>query len=106
MLIIAVHQDKIFANDFLEKGETVDLDRYIQLLIVSLKPYLQRNSVKPIILQDKASSHTSAMTTAYLWEMNWDLINHPPYSPDMNPRDYVFNKLKQPLRGIRLKNAE
>ena len=33
-------------------------------------------------------------------------MEHPPYSPDLNPCDYdVFNKIKNPIRGKRFNNA-
>ena len=32
----------------------------------------------------------------------WQILEHPPYSPDMSPCDYdLFAKVKEPLRGTR-----
>ena len=32
----------------------------------------------------------------------WEILEHPPYSPDMSPWDYnLFVKVKEPLRGTR-----
>ena len=34
------------------------------------------------------------------WQL--EILEHPPYSPDMSPHDYdLFAKMKEPLRGTR-----
>ena len=56
----------------------------------------------PIILHDKARSHTTAAVTDLLRRWQWEILEHPPYSPDMSPCDYdLFAKVKEPLRGTR-----
>ena len=59
-------------------------------------------------MQDNTRPHTSVLTQAFLYEgTDWDLLHHPPYSPDMNPCDYdVNNKIKKPLRGIRYNDTD
>lgn len=56
-----------------------------------------------VLLQhDNASCHTSAVTTATLRELGFEVVPHPPYSPDLAPSDYwLFGPLKQYLRGRR-----
>ncbi|GFV72779.1 histone-lysine N-methyltransferase SETMAR [Trichonephila clavipes] len=39
--------------------------------------------------QDKARLHTSVVTRQKLLEFGWKVLMHPPYSPDMAPRDYA-----------------
>ena len=52
-----------------------------------------------IILHDCARSHTAAAVTVLLRRWKWEILEHPPYSPDMNPCDYdLFAKVKEPLR--------
>jgi hypothetical protein len=42
-----------------------------------------------------------------IWEMyGWQVLPHPPYSPDISPPVYVFPKLKKPLCGRRFRNFE
>ncbi|GFS77245.1 histone-lysine N-methyltransferase SETMAR [Trichonephila clavipes] len=42
-----------------------------------------------------ARSHVSAMTSWALYTLEWDLMQHPPYSPDMAPSDYyLFSHLQ------------
>ena len=54
----------------------------------------------PIILHDNARSHTAAVKDL-LCRWQWNILEHPPYSPDMSPWDYdLFTKLKDPLQGI------
>ena len=37
-----------------------------------------------------------------LHRWQWEILEHPPYSPAMNPSDYyLFVKVKEPLRGTR-----
>ena len=55
----------------------------------------------PIILNDNARSHTAAVTDL-LRRWQWEIMEQPPYSPDMSSCDYdLFAKVKEPLRGIR-----
>ena len=54
-----------------------------------------------IILHDNARSHTTAVTNL-LSGWQWEILEHPPYSPNMSPCDYdLFAKVKEPLRGTR-----
>jgi hypothetical protein len=38
-----------------------------------------------MLLHDNAHLHTAASTQALLEHFNWELSNHPPYSPDLTP---------------------
>ncbi|CAH1994251.1 unnamed protein product [Acanthoscelides obtectus] len=60
-----------------------------------------------ILHQDNASSHTAQKTRQYLTEENVELLDHPPYSPDLNPNDsFTFPKIKNRLRGQRFQSPE
>jgi histone-lysine N-methyltransferase SETMAR len=63
---------------------------------------------RPLFQQDNARPHTSKKTLDYMKEtLGWDLLPHPPYSPDIAPSDYhLFRSLKNYLRGKRFKNDE
>ena len=41
-----------------------------------------------IFYQDNARPHTSLVTRKKLLELGWEVILHPPYSPDLAPSDY------------------
>jgi histone-lysine N-methyltransferase SETMAR len=48
-----------------------------------------------VLLLDNACPHTCAHTRALLEHFNWELFDHPPYSPDLAPSDCVlFTHLK------------
>jgi len=43
---------------------------------------------KLIFLHDNAPSHMSTMVQNYLETLNWEVLPHPAYSPDLAPSDY------------------
>ncbi|CAH2001023.1 unnamed protein product [Acanthoscelides obtectus] len=60
-----------------------------------------------ILHQDNASSHTAQETRQYLTEENVELLDHPPYSPDLSPNDFfTFPKIKNRPRGQRFQSPE
>ena len=40
--------------------------------------------------QDNARPHTSLVTRQKLRELGWEILSHPPYSPDIAPSDYLL----------------
>ena len=57
---------------------------------------------KVLFHQDNAPCHKSMKTMAKLNELGFELLPHPPYSPDLSPSDYwLFADLKKMLRGKR-----
>ena len=60
----------------------------------------------PTILDDNARSHTAAVTDL-LRRWQWEILEHPPYSPDMSPCNYdLFAKVKELLRGTRYNTGD
>ncbi|GBM69777.1 Histone-lysine N-methyltransferase SETMAR [Araneus ventricosus] len=50
--------------------------------------------------QDNARPRVSTMTGWTLYKLEWDLIQHPPYSPDMAPSNfYLFSHLQLHFDG-------
>jgi histone-lysine N-methyltransferase SETMAR len=41
-----------------------------------------------VLLHDNVRPHTAAHTRVLLQHFNWELSDHPPYSPDLAPSDY------------------
>jgi len=78
----------------LKPGETVDAHRYHQQLIKlhralrEKRPDYQQRHEKLIFLHDNAPSHTSKIVRNYLEALNWEVLSHPAYSPDLDPSDY------------------
>jgi hypothetical protein len=86
--------------DYLEKGQTINSDYYIALLerlnaeIKKKRPHLKKKKV--LFHQDNALCHKSNKTTAKLHELSYELLPHPPYSPDRAPSDlFLFANLKK-----------
>lgn len=97
--------------DYLEKGKTINSDYYCELLDRLKDEYTKKRSYlskkKPIFLQDNAPAHKSVKTMAKLHELRFELLPHPPYSPDLAPSDYyLFPNLKRWLRGQRFSTNE
>ncbi len=56
----------------------------------------------PHLLTDKqrACPHQAASVVNQLDNWHWEVLGHPPYSPDLSPCDFhLFATLKEPLRG-------
>ena len=55
----------------------------------------------PQILHYDERPHTAKKTSKLIQKLKFDLLPHPPYSPDLAPRTFVFspNKVKALLRG-------
>ena len=53
-----------------------------------------------LLLHDNAPVHTSTVATSAVAECGYELLLHPPYSPDLAPSDlYLFPVLKEHLSG-------
>ena len=90
----------------------VNTEYYCTFLQHHLRPSLRRkgrNMVvpNPNILHDNARSRTHVVATDLLRRWQWDILEHPPYSPELSPCDYeLFAKVKEPLRGTRYKTTD
>ena len=60
-----------------------------------------------VLLHDNARPHTAARTNALIKRFNWEIFDHPPYSPDLAPSDYhLFSKMKVWLATQRFHSNE
>ena len=60
-----------------------------------------------ILHQDNAPGHRAESTQLEISLLGFELLEHPPYSPDLAPMDFrVFPELKANLRGIHFDTAE
>jgi len=62
-----------------------------------LAPQLQAGDV---VVMDNLSSHKRARTQKLIEAIGASLVFLPPYSPDLNPIELVFAKIKQLLRSL------
>ncbi|CAH1971777.1 unnamed protein product [Acanthoscelides obtectus] len=85
----------------LDEQRTVTADWYTTICLPKVITELRKiNPERRIILhQDNASLHTAQKTKQDLTEENVELIDHPPYSPDLSPNDFfTFPQIKNRLR--------
>ena len=59
-----------------------------------------------LVVLDNLSSHKSLPAQRAIEEVGAKLVFLPPYSPDLNPIENIFSKLKQLVRGLRPKTIE
>jgi len=102
----------IIYKEYLKCGETIDSDAYSRMLVQvadAIKQKRQNELRRKTVLfhQDNARPHVSSITGWTLHELEWDLMTHPPYSPDLAPSDYyLFSHLQLHLRGEIFKDSE
>ena len=93
-------QDGILLIDYLPKGQTINVEYYLSLL-VQLKEILKEkprgNVTKGILfLHDNASVHRALATQKKLAYLGFQCLDHRPYSLDLAPSDYhLFSGLKK-----------
>ena len=59
-----------------------------------------------LVVLDNLSSHKSTAATRSIESVGARLVFLPPYSPDLNPIENIFSKLKRLVRGLRPQNWE
>ena len=90
---------------FQEKGQTVTSARYSDMLVNELKPAMQSKrqgllSKRVLLLHNNACPRTAAYTVDTLHTLKFEVLKHPPYSPDLVPSDFhSFGPMKEHLRG-------
>lgn len=97
--------------DYLQKGKTITGEYYANLLdhfnkvLMEKRPHLTKKKI--LFHQDNARVHTCAIAMAKFHELHYELLSHPPYSPDLAPCDYfLFPNLKKWLGGKRFSSNE
>lgn len=80
---------------------TMDSTKYIEILGESLVPQYQmgRRNIGGTwrLMQDNAPCHTSKAVKAYLARKRVEFIDWPPYSPDLNPIENIWQWMKHVL---------
>ena len=99
MASVLLDSQGVIMIDHLEQGRTINSAYYAGELSW-LHQEIARNMLGKLIccvllLQDNAHAHTSQIAMTAANECGFEIIPHPPYSPDMAPSDFcLFPKLK------------
>jgi [histone H3]-lysine36 N-dimethyltransferase SETMAR len=106
MLLVFWDKYGIVHHEFLPKNRTINKEFYCQVLDrVDASIKLNRTFLKRVVfLQDNARPHTAKLTKSKLQELGWQVLPHPPYSPDLSPSDfYLFLCMANTLNNAQLK---
>ena len=100
-----------FLVDYLEEGRTINGAYYAEelrwLRQETARKRVGKLSRGVLLLQDNAPAQTPQVAMAAATECGFEILPHPPYSPDLAPSDfYLFPKLKTNLRGRIFGNNE
>ncbi|XP_055911087.1 histone-lysine N-methyltransferase SETMAR-like [Eupeodes corollae] len=93
--------------EYLEKGDTITSSYYADQIrrLEEAIDEKRGGKLKAGVLfhQDNASPHKAAADAIEaIQEMEFELLEHPPHSPDLSPSDYyLFRRVKEHLRGKR-----
>jgi len=96
-------QDGTLHIDYLPKGQTINGECYVTLL-VQLKDILKEKrrgkiTKEVLFLHDNAPAHRALAIQKKLAYLDFQCLDHPPYSPDLAPSDYLlFPGLKKQLK--------
>lgn len=112
MLCIWWDSKGVVYYELLPQNQTINSNKYCSQLdclkaaIDEKRPELSnRNGV--IFHQDNARPHVSLVTRQKLLQFGWDVLPHPPYSPDLAPSDFhLFRSLQNSLKGKNFTSLE
>ncbi|GBP51064.1 Mariner Mos1 transposase [Eumeta japonica] len=91
LLCIWWDQQGVIYYELLKPNETISGERYQLHLSRSLKekrPLYKQRHGKVILLHDNARPHVAKPVKTYLKMLQWEVLPHPPYSPDIAPSDF------------------
>ncbi|XP_014785013.1 histone-lysine N-methyltransferase SETMAR-like [Octopus bimaculoides] len=98
--------------ELLDNNQTINANLYCEQLrrlktVLSQKRASLVNRKSVIFHHDNARPHTTRLTKTLLEELGWEILLHPPYSPDLAPSDYhLFRGLQNHFDGLMLTTRE
>ena len=107
MLMVFWDSQGPILEHYMEKGVTVTIVNYCNTLRNELRPAIRskrRGSLAQcvLLLHDNARPHTAHLTINTIRQLNWEVLEHPAYSPNLTPSDFhLFGPLKNALSGRR-----
>ena len=102
---------KVQSFKFQSRKVVLSLEKfYRESVLTQLVDFYQKRRLRAGVhgiklLHDNAPDHKSATVQEYLKESGLDVLDHPPYSPDLSPCDFwLFPRLKEMLAGHRFES--
>jgi hypothetical protein len=101
MATVFWNRGEVLIVEFIQQGSIITSEVKFGTLL-NLRTAIQNKrrgmlayGVVLVHLHDNARPHKAARTRALLEHFTWELFDHPPYSPDLAPRDYhLFTCMK------------
>lgn len=113
MLCIWWDQKGVLYYELLKSGQTITGDLYRRQLIRlkrainEKRPEYSTRHEAIIFHHDNARPHVARPVKNYLENSGWEVLAHPPYSPDLAPSDYhLFRSMQNALTGIRFTSEQ
>ena len=113
MLCIWWDQKGVLYYELLKSGQTITGDLYrtqlirLKRAIAEKRPEYATRHEGIIFQHDNARPHVARPVKNYLQNNDWEVLAHPPYSPDLAPSDYhLFRSMQNALTGIRFTSEQ
>lgn len=113
MLCIWWDQKGALYYELLKSGQTINGDLYrtqlirLKRAIAEKRPEYATRHESIIFHHDNARPHIARPVKNYLENCGWEILPHPPYSPDIAPSDYhLFRSMQNALAGIRFTSEQ
>ena len=81
----------------------VDKALFREYIVQILCPALRPND---IVVMDNLSAHKNPELVEHVKNCGAELLYLPPYSPDLNPTENMWSKVKQLLRGMEMRACD
>jgi histone-lysine N-methyltransferase SETMAR len=111
MLTVVWDSQGVLLAHFQKLGENMNTASYCEVLLTfrdSIRRILPGKLANGVLLHhDNTRPHTARETQERIQELQWELLQHPPHSPDLAPSDFLlFGPLKNHLGDRRFADDE
>lgn len=101
-MISAIAYDQVIANQLIEGGvDSSVYEHFLFRLLESIRSNPQLANRRIVLLMDNATIHRHASIIATVLDMHAILMFNPPYSPQLNPVEVFFKRVKTHIRERR-----
>ena len=113
MICIWWDQKGVLYYELLKPGKNINGERYRRQLIrlkraiAEKRPEYATTHEAIIFHHDNAWPNVAILVKNYLENSGWEVLPHPPYSPDLAPSDYhLFRSMQNALTEIRFTSEQ